>query len=79
MEQLGYRILSPFFVLLCLGGARLNIRFNLCFEQPSSFYLNTNSFLTIDPPHYSNLSNQNHYYLNNVGKKANQSDTSGKE
>lgn len=50
MEQLGYRILSPFFVLLCLGGARLNIRFNLCFEQPSSFYLNTNSFLTIDPP-----------------------------
>ena len=79
MEQLVYRILSPFCVLLCHGCARLNMCFNLCFDQTSSSHLNTNSFLTIDTPNYSNLSNQNHYYLNNVGKQANQSDTSAKE
>ena len=37
------------------------------------------SFLIIDALNYSNLSNQNHYHLNNVGKLTNQSDTSAKE
>ncbi|MFQ0973926.1 hypothetical protein [Gilliamella sp. CG35] len=49
------------------------------FNSQSLSHQFLDSFLIIDALNYSNLSNQNHYHLNNVGKLTNQSDTSAKE
>ena len=71
---------------LVLSDNRLPIYGNFCHFH-DDLYLNLqslshqflDSFLIINTPNYSNLINQNHYYLNNVGKLINQFDTSGKE
>ena len=74
------------FRCLVLSDNRLPIYGHFCHFY-DDLYLNLqslshqflDSFLIINTPNYSNLSNRDHYYPNNVGKLINQSDTSAKE